>query len=155
MTGKVVIGGDVTQEVFMGLLEHARRFDPQRGTVASFLYGIARNLVVRRLERDRGPESDAEMADFAGDDDVLGDLTRQETVEQVRRAVLSLPPVYREVVVLCDLQDASYEDAAAALDCPVGTVRSRLNRGRSMLGQKLVGSNPAAPKKTAVDRMGG
>jgi len=154
MTGNVVIAEDVTQEVFMALLEHARRFDPQRGTVASFLYGIARNLVLRRLERDRGTESDAEIADFAGDDDVLGDLTRQETVEQVRRAVLSLPPVYREVVVLCDLQDASYEDAAAALDCPVGTVRSRLNRGRSMLAQKLLGSNPAAPKKTAVARMG-
>lgn len=161
MTGNIVVAEDVTQEVFMALLEHARRFDPQRGTVASFLYGIARNLVLRRLERDRGTESDAEIADFAGEDDVLGDLTRQETVEQVRRAVLSLPPVYREVVVLCDLQDASYEDAAAALDCPVGTVRSRLNRGRGLLAQKLgmpaqklVGPNPAAPKKTAVVRMG-
>lgn len=146
MTGNVVVAEDVTQEVFMALLEHARRFDPQRGTVASFLYGIARNLVLRRLEKDRHTDSDAGMEDFADDVDVLADLTRQETVEQVRRAVLSLPTTYREVVVLCDLQDASYEDAAAALECPVGTVRSRLNRGRTMLAQKLAGSAP--PKKT-------
>ena len=146
MTGNVVVAEDVTQEVFMALLEHARRFDPQRGTVASFLYGIARNLVLRRLEKDRHTDSDEGMEDFADDVDVLADLTRQETVEQVRRAVLSLPTTYREVVVLCDLQDASYEDAAAALECPVGTVRSRLNRGRTMLAQKLAGSAP--PKKT-------
>jgi len=50
---------------------------------------------------------------------------------------LSLPAPYREAVVLCDLENASYEDAAAALECPVGTVRSRLSRGRAMLGQKL------------------
>jgi len=146
MTGNVVVAEDVTQEVFMALLEHARRFDPQRGTVASFLYGIARNLVLRRLEKDRHTDSDEGLDDFPDDVDVLADLTRQETVEQVRRAVLSLPTTYREVVVLCDLQDASYEDAAAALDCPVGTVRSRLNRGRTMLAQKLAGSAP--PKKT-------
>ena len=61
------------------------------------------------------------------------------SIEQVRQAVLSLPPVFREVIVLCDLQDSSYEEAAMSLDCPVGTVRSRLNRGRSMLARKLRG----------------
>jgi RNA polymerase sigma-70 factor (ECF subfamily) len=58
-------------------------------------------------------------------------------VEQVRRAVLSLPTAYREAVVLCDLENTSYEEAAVALECPVGTVRSRLSRGRAMLAQKL------------------
>ncbi len=147
MTGNVVIAEDVTQEVFMALLEHARRFDPERGSLPSFLYGIARNLVLRRLEKDRAMEPESAMEEFAGDDDLLGDLTRRETVDQVRRAVLSLPSVYREAVVLCDLQDVSYQDAAEALDCPVGTVRSRLNRGRSMLAQKLRGT--AAPASAA------
>jgi len=50
---------------------------------------------------------------------------------------VSLPPLYREAVVLCDLEHASYEEAAAVLECPVGTVRSRLSRGRAMLAQKL------------------
>jgi len=134
MTGNVVIAQDVTQEVFITLLEHGRRFDESRGTLASFLYGIARNLVRRGIGRDRDMEL---ITDFACEEDQLGDLTRRETIEQVRRAVLSLPDMYREVVVLCDLQDLSYEDAAAAVDCPVGTVRSRLNRGRAMLARKL------------------
>jgi RNA polymerase sigma-70 factor (ECF subfamily) len=131
MTGNVVIAEDVTQEVFMALLGKKAKYDAERGTLASFLYGIARNLVLRRIEKT------AEIEDYAGPEDILGDLTRRETVENVRRAVLSLPPVYREAVVLCDLQDTSYEEAAVALDCPIGTVRSRLNRGRSMLAQKL------------------
>ena len=131
MTGNVVIAEDVTQEVFMALLTKTAKFDAARGTLASFLYGIARNMVLRRLEKT------AELEDYAGTDDLLEDLTRRETIENVRRAVLSLPTTYREVVVLCDLQDTSYEEAALALDCPVGTVRSRLNRGRSMLAQKL------------------
>ena len=138
MTGNVVIAEDVTQEVFVELMEHGNRFDPARGALASFLYGVARNLVLRRLEKDRVQGFGLESApEGISDDDALGDLTRRETIEQVRRAVLSLPAVYREVVVLCDLQDLSYEDAASALDCPVGTVRSRLSRGRGMLGQKL------------------
>jgi RNA polymerase sigma-70 factor, ECF subfamily len=134
MTGSVAVAEDVTQEVFMALIQHGRRFDPARGTLASFLYGIARNMVLRRLEKERATEV---IEDCAGDVDLLDDLTRRETVEMVRRAVLSLPAAYREAVVLCDLQDVSYQDAAEALDCPVGTVRSRLNRGRSMLVKKL------------------
>ena len=131
MTGSIVIAEDVTQEVFMALLWKTARYDAARGSLASFLYGVARNLVLRRIEKT------AEVEDYAGSDDILDDLTRRETIENVRRAVLSLPAVYREAVVLCDLQDTSYEEAALVLDCPIGTVRSRLNRGRSILAQKL------------------
>jgi RNA polymerase sigma-70 factor, ECF subfamily len=131
MTGNVVIAEDVTQEVFMALLLKTAKYDAARGSLASFLYGIARNLVLRRLEKT------AEIEDYAGPEDILDDLTRREAIEGVRRAVLSLPAVYREAVVLCDLQDTSYEEAAIVLECPIGTVRSRLNRGRSMLAQKL------------------
>jgi RNA polymerase sigma-70 factor, ECF subfamily len=136
MTGSVEIAEDVTQETFLALLTHGSRYDTARGSVAAFLYGIARNLVLRRL--DERPA--VELEESAGEDDLLEDLTRRESIERVRCAVLSLPPVYREVVVLCDLQDSSYEEAAAALDCPVGTVRSRLNRGSSMLARKLRGA---------------
>jgi RNA polymerase sigma-70 factor (ECF subfamily) len=131
MTGNVVIAEDVTQEVFMALLSKTAKFDAAKGSLASFLYGVARNLVLRRIEKT------AEIEDYASPDDILDDLTRRETIEGVRRAVLSLPPVYREAVVLCDIHDTSYEEAARVLDCPIGTVRSRLNRGRSMLAQKL------------------
>ena len=137
MTGSVSVAEDVTQETFLTLLTHGSKYDELRGTLAAFLYGIARNLVMRRLERELWSEPGDEVEDVAGGSDVLEDLTRRESVEQVRRAVLSLPPVYREAVVLCDLQDATYEEAALALDCPVGTVRSRLSRARGMLGRKL------------------
>ncbi len=135
MSGEAGVSEDVTQEVFMALLQSGGRFDPARATLLSFLYGIARNLLLRRLAKKR-PE-DALADELAADEDVLDDLTRRETIATVRSAVLSLPAPYREAVVLCDLENASYEDAAAALDCPVGTVRSRLSRGRAMLGQKL------------------
>ena len=137
MSGDAAVSEDVTQEVFMALFENGARFDPARGPLLSFVYGIARNLLRRRLEKKRPEDSGALAEELAGDDDVLDDLTRRETIEAVRRSVLSLPAPYREAVVLCDPENSSYEDAAAALGCPVGTVRSRLSRGRAMLGQKL------------------
>ena len=62
---------------------------------------------------------------------------RQEVIDRVRQAVLNLPANYREAVVLCDLQEFSYGEAAAVLDCAVGTVRSRLHRGRALLNERL------------------
>jgi RNA polymerase sigma-70 factor (ECF subfamily) len=137
MSGDTAVSEDVTQEVFLALLEGGGRFDPSRGTLLSFLYGIARNLVLRRLERTHPEDSQAPADELAAEEDVLDDLTRRETIEAVRSAVLSLPVLYREAVVLCDLEDVSYDEAAMALGCPLGTVRSRLSRGRAMLAQKL------------------
>ena len=133
MTGSVEAAEDITQETFLALLGVGKRYDASRGTVSAFLYGIARNQVLRRIAvRKHEP-----LEEYAGHEDLLEDLTRRETADRVRRAVLSLPSAYREAVALCDLGDASYEEAAAALECPVGTVRSRLNRARAMLAQKL------------------
>jgi RNA polymerase sigma-70 factor (ECF subfamily) len=137
MTGSAAIAEDVTQEVFLALIENGRRFDGSRGPLLSFLYGIARNQVLRRIEKEWPSEPVTAAEECADSEDLLDDLTRRETVEQVRRAVVSLPAMYREAVVLCDLENASYEEAAAALECPIGTVRSRLSRGRAMLAQKL------------------
>ena len=80
--------------------------------------------------------------------DPLGDLERAEGVERLRRMVLSLPVQYREAVVLCDLQELSYADAAAAMGCNVGTVRSRLHRARELLAAKLRAAHPQAGAAT-------
>jgi RNA polymerase sigma-70 factor (ECF subfamily) len=64
-------------------------------------------------------------------------MTRQDDVERLRRAILGLPSRYREVVVLCDLEDIPYAAAAESLRCPVGTVRSRLHRARRLLAAAL------------------
>jgi RNA polymerase sigma-70 factor (ECF subfamily) len=65
------------------------------------------------------------------------EFTSIETVHRVRRAIATLPENYREVVVLCELEEMSYDEAATALACPVGTVRSRLHRARAILIEKL------------------
>jgi RNA polymerase sigma-70 factor (ECF subfamily) len=139
MTGSVEAAEDITQETFLTLLARGARYDPARGPLVSFLYGVARNHVWKRLARERPVEPGA------GEEpqcpaDLLDDLSRRQSIDFIRRAVLSLPPQYREAVVLCDLQEVSYEGAAEALGCPVGTVRSRVSRGRCMLAKKLKGA---------------
>jgi RNA polymerase sigma-70 factor (ECF subfamily) len=67
----------------------------------------------------------------------MADLLRAEWIEVLRKAVISLPKRYREVVALCDLEEIDYVEAAAMLGCPVGTVRSRLHRARALLLEKL------------------
>ena len=156
MCGSEAIAEDVTQEVFMALMREAGRYDTSRGSVAAYLYGIARNHVLRHLHRDRHAVQLVDETEEDGpsphlhpvaDGDPLGDLTRSETIESVRQAVLALPAHYREVVVLCELQEMSYAEAAEAIGCAVGTIRSRLHRARSLLLQKLreSGGTDAAP----------
>jgi RNA polymerase sigma-70 factor (ECF subfamily) len=62
---------------------------------------------------------------------------KTERMERVREAVLELPTEFREAVVLCELEEMSYEEAARACGCPIGTIRSRLHRGRALLLAKL------------------
>jgi len=143
MSGAAATAEDVVQEVFMALIHRADGYDPTRGRLGPYLYGMARNKVLQRLQRERAyvplvSGADGEpSAEPASCDDPLLDLTRRERIEAVRAAILSLPTHYREAVVLGDLQGLSYEDAAAALGCAVGTVRSRLHRGRELLLAKL------------------
>jgi RNA polymerase sigma-70 factor (ECF subfamily) len=139
MSGSAAVAEEVTQDVFLALIRDGTGYDPSRGTVAGYLYGIARNQVRRHLERDGGYQAlEPEAAEtLASSDDPLAELTREERLETLRRAVLSLPGNYREVVVLCDLHEMDYAEAAAVLDCPVGTVRSRLHRARALLADKL------------------
>ena len=91
MSGSATVAEDVAQEVFLALIREECGFDPQRGTLSGYLFGI----------------------------------------------VLALPRRYREVVVLCDLEEVDYGEAAFVLGCPIGTVRSRLHRARALLLEKL------------------
>jgi len=161
MSGSASIAEDVTQEVFLILLRKAELYDPERGSLSTYLMRIARNEILRRLGRDRAYVS---LAADAGEEDAppdnnldnnldktldenlivrgnpLGNLMRDEEIESVRQAVLALPLHYREVVVLCELEEMRYTEAAALLGCAVGTVRSRLHRARALLKRRLRGS---------------
>ena len=136
MSGSKVIAEDVTQEVFLFLMREGHLFDPARGSVSAFLFGVARNHVLRRLRVEQLLSPLDDDADQEGPC-FVEDLTRAETIEAVRKAILSLPAKYREVVVLCELQDVSYEETAEILGCAIGTVRSRLHRARALLLAKL------------------
>ncbi|HYM09204.1 MAG TPA: sigma factor-like helix-turn-helix DNA-binding protein, partial [Bryobacterales bacterium] len=119
-----------------------------------------RNHVLRCLEKDRpyvsmpdepqGEKGNATPAALVSKDDPAGALVRRERIESVRRAVLALPPNYREVVVLCDLHEMSYAEAAAAMGCAIGTVRSRLHRGRALLARSLDSPEQSAAQARAA-----
>jgi RNA polymerase sigma-70 factor (ECF subfamily) len=146
MTGSAALAEDITQDVFVELMRDGHLFDAARGTVAGYLFGMTRHRILRRLQRERsfisisndeGDETGFTEQHFAMDHDPLIELSRQEMIDTVRQAVLALPAHYREVVVLCNLHEMSYDEAANVIGCPVGTVRSRLNRARAMLLEKL------------------
>ena len=145
MTGDRCIAEDVTQEVFLTVIRNSSGFDPSRGSVVSWLFGIARNLLLRAIEKDSrfvpfGGDPDSGGGDLEPEkagEDPLEELSRAERIEQIRRAVLLLPAVYREAVVLCDLEEMSYERAAEASGVALGTIRSRLHRGRALLVDRL------------------
>jgi RNA polymerase sigma factor (sigma-70 family) len=233
---------DVVQEVFVALIENGQQFDPTRGPLAAYLYGVARHQALRRLrtdgrytaldeeraEADEGMTAGAEMDDGAiagvASNGVIGVgasaglvagtgggviagassrtnsvagggasgsaeasgwadpggwmpgamggpgsfpggggpggsgpgvgfsagaalgvtmddpglmLDRRLSIDLVHRLVVTLPVPYREALVLCDLHELGYAEAAAALGCPVGTVRSRLHRARALLAEKV------------------
>jgi len=151
MTGAADLAEDVTQEVFIVLMKKGNEYDELKGSVNAFLLGVTRNYVLRRLRKERS---------FVSIDDTLGDnvaaehasvneaLARSEAIQAMRKAVRNLPAHYREVVVLCDLQELSYAEAAAVLDSKIGTVRSRLHRARGLLIERLrITSDETAAEK--------
>jgi RNA polymerase sigma-70 factor (ECF subfamily) len=148
MTGSAALADDITQDAFIALVEEGDKFDESKGQLLSFLLGIARNFVRRAFrseariaplvsENEEGEEVELALESM---DDTIGEVLRGETVEMVREAIRSLPPHYREVVVLCDLCEMSYAEASAQLDCNLGTIRSRLNRAHNLLARKLESS---------------
>lgn len=151
MSGSPSVAEDVSQEVFLAFMRDVHNYDPARGTLSAYLYGMARNISLDYLRRGRAdvpmgePESEA-VSSLAEPSNPLRDLTRAEALESLRRAVLALPPHYREVLVLCDLNEMDYAHAAEVLGCALGTVRSRLHRAREILLKKLGGRSAAGER---------
>jgi RNA polymerase sigma-70 factor (ECF subfamily) len=133
MTGSPAIAEEISHEVFIQLMAPNSRFDAARGSLESFLYGIARNLI--RAVRRQGPV--AEPVEQSFDPGILDQIIGNETTASLHRTLRDLPERYRDVIVLCELEERSYEDVARIVGCPVGTVRSRLHRGRALLSAKL------------------
>lgn len=134
---------DVVQDTFLAVLRQRDRHDAPEKSVAGYLFGIARHVVMKRLGA-RGADmavdlDDATAASLSDPDDPtpLDVLARAETIETVREAIRALPAERREAIVLCELQEMNYTDAAELVRCPVGTIRSRLHRAKAQLAQIL------------------
>jgi RNA polymerase sigma-70 factor (ECF subfamily) len=135
MTGDRGKAGELTQDVFVWLIHHAGDFDPNRGGMGAFLMGVARKLLLRQ-ERDARRWLPLIEAIIRRPQPQV-DPNRVIDAGALRKAIVLLPVKYREAVVLCDLENRNYEEAAAAAGCAVGTIRSRLHRGRDLLMRKL------------------
>ena len=135
---------DATQEAFVHFIAHPGKYDPMRGTLGAWLCGVARNMA-RKAAGWREDATDPQLlADDAAPfeahidrDTPLERILRSERAEQVRRALATLAPHYRDVLILCELSELSYAEAAQVCGIDIGTVRSRLSRARAQLAQRL------------------
>jgi RNA polymerase sigma-70 factor, ECF subfamily len=145
MTGNAWAAEEIVQDVFMILMRDPKKYDASRGTLGGFLYGVARNRVMKHRERlPREIALDENTEDGTGLGIALQDASTPATHAEKRErsnlvwsAVLELPAEFREAVVLCELEERSYEEAAQLAGCPIGTIRSRLHRGRALLMARL------------------
>lgn len=141
-SGGDVVAADVTQEVFMQLIDNVS-FDPERGDLGAYLLGMARNLVRRHRRENQRYET------LVGDEEgsLYDALIEHREPSQIvsgaqqqrdlRASIIALPAHFREVVLLCELEELDYAAAARILDIPIGTVRSRLNRARKALAAAM------------------
>lgn len=141
-TGSEAEAADIVQETFIAVLERPSGFDPGRGNCTAYLCGVARHLVYRRF--DPRSETVAEIDELAEQAAVVPPLPaphdaveHAQALERLYAAIRALPPHYRDVLILVELQEMSYLDAAAITGIELGTVRSRLARARARLAELL------------------
>jgi RNA polymerase sigma-70 factor (ECF subfamily) len=136
--GSPHVAEESTQETFLALIKAPHKYKGERGPLLLYLFGIARNLVWKSARRERWfTPLDGERELPGSSPDLANDLARKEQAIRVRQAIVSLPRKYREVIVLCSLQELSYEEAATVVGSSIGTVRSRMHRAKQLLLRKL------------------
>jgi RNA polymerase sigma-70 factor (ECF subfamily) len=141
LTGNRDDAADLSQEVLIRVARGLRDFRP--GSFDGWLWRITRNAFLDEVRRRRRRPT-APLPDDVDRTDLLASPAPEEVLasirlgEDVQAALLSLPFDFREAVVLCDLVGLSYEEIASATSVPIGTVRSRIHRGRRML-RDLIG----------------
>lgn len=143
---------DLVQETYLRAVRAFGRLLPD-SNLKGWLFAIMRNAWLNQVRHDRsGPrfvDLDVEEADRVRWMDErqgpLGELERKETGEHVRDAIGRLPALYQEIIVLRDIEGFSYQQIAAVLGCPAGTVMSRLCRARDRLRLQLAGMGMGRP----------
>ncbi|WP_432564603.1 RNA polymerase sigma factor SigE [Kineococcus sp. SYSU DK003] len=148
LTGNRHDAEDLTQEVFVRVFRSLSSYQP--GTFEGWLHRITTNLFLDQVRRKQRIRFDA-LAEDAGEKLASTDVGPERAYEHrnldddVQRALDALPPDFRAVVVLCDIEGLSYEEIAATLGVKLGTVRSRIHRGRAQLRAALAHRAPRPP----------
>lgn len=140
LTGDDEEARDLAQDVLIRLHKGLRRY--KAGNFEGWLYRTTVNAFRDRLRKRKRLREDAlpdEPPPLQAGERVEEEIELRELHDVVQRALVKLPPEYREAVVLRDLEGRSYEEIAEILDVPAGTVRSRIHRGREALRQILQG----------------
>ncbi len=137
---------DLVQETFLRAWRYFETFDPTTNCRA-WLFRILRNVWIGRWRKSR---MELPLVDTGGEQiepyyDWEGEFLREELSADVERALAELPPDYRLAILLADVEDCSYEVIARIMECPIGTVMSRLNRGRRMLARLIRAHGDAKP----------
>jgi len=151
LTGNQHDAEDLTQEVFVRVFRSLSSYTP--GTFEGWLHRITTNLFLDQVRRRKRIRFDAlpEDADdrLAGPDPGPERMWEHNNLDRdVQAALDTLAPEFRAAVVLCDIEGLSYEEIAATLDIKLGTVRSRIHRGRAQLRQALAHRRPDASRSS-------
>ena len=141
--GKHEEAEDLTQEIFMKIFKSLNTFD-RRANFQTWLTSVSRNLCIDhyrsvRTERqtiDRGVDA-SELSPASTDPPPVAALEQRDRVALLRQALAELPRALRTAVLMRDIQEMSYQKIAATLDLPEGTVKSRINRGRTELARQV------------------
>jgi RNA polymerase sigma factor (sigma-70 family) len=133
------IAEDLVHDTFVILMREPQGFDPARGTLFGYLCGVLRHRISRHFRAEKRwvalGADDEQMPDHAHNP--ADEVAQREQWAAFRRAIFDLPLRHREVIALCDLEELPYAMVAEVLDCPIGTVRSRLHRARALLTLRL------------------
>jgi len=143
-TGRSDAAEDLTQEVFVKVYQTLHRYREQDGPFGAWLMAVARNHAIdqyRRGKQERLRRSEDPLVletAPSGEEHPIAGIERDERSRLVHAGLKALPPDLRTPLVLCDLQGRSYDEIAAALGLPLGTVKSRINRARLELAKRLM-----------------
>ncbi len=160
--GSVDTAADIVQEIFLALLSDKINFDPTRGPLLNFLFGVARNLLLKRDERehryvplpeDGDEDSLAPMVPADPSAEPAAQLFSRRDADTVNAALRKIAPHYRDVLILYEMHDLSYVDIAHICGIDIGTVRSRLSRARARLADLLQDFRPPSQARTLEARL--
>lgn len=146
MLGSTTAAEDITHDCFLSLLQKPHLFDPERASLRTYMCAAARNLAWKQMRFRRMQfETDESLVSrpAAFPDDPYEHMVSSEMAEQVRHAILSLPPLQREAIILFEFEELSLSDIAAVAQTDVGSVKSRLHRARQRLRVLLARWIPA------------